>query len=56
MSEDEKQRLVKTIKENLGVVDDENIKILETKQFYQADPDYGIRVAKALGLNLEDIK
>lgn len=56
MGEDEKQRLVKTIKENLGVVDDENIKILETKQFYQADPDYGIRVAKALGLNLEDIK
>lgn len=56
LSEDEKQRLVKTIKENLGVVDDEQIKILETKQFYQADPDYGTRVAEALGLDLKDIK
>lgn len=56
MGEDEKKRLVKTIKENLGIVDDENVKILETKQFYQADPDYGTRVAQALGLNIEDIK
>ncbi|GKS81556.1 catalase [Ligilactobacillus pabuli] len=56
LSEDEKQRLVKTIKENLGVVDDKQIKILETKQFYQADPEYGTRVAEALGLDLEDIK
>ncbi len=55
MSAEEKQRLVKTIKENLGVVEDHQVKVLETKQFYQADPDYGTRVAKALGLDLKEI-
>ncbi|MCO6557997.1 MAG: hypothetical protein J6575_00880 [Bifidobacterium sp.] len=59
LSEEEKRRLVTTIASNLGQVEGEHaeeIKTLETRQFYQDDPDYGTRVAEALGLNLDDIK
>lgn len=53
---DEKARLIENIKSNLGQVKDIKIKIRETKQFYQADKEYGTRVAEALGLELSLIK
>ncbi|RBP97898.1 catalase [Bifidobacterium aemilianum] len=56
MSEEERQRLIKTIATNLGSVSDQEIKVLETKQFYQADPEYGERVAQALGLTMDLIR
>ncbi|MFH2012363.1 MAG: hypothetical protein ABIJ37_06695 [Pseudomonadota bacterium] len=28
----------------------------QTAIFYKADPDYGSRVAKGLGLNVDDVK
>ena len=56
MSPEEKDRLIQTIKNNLGSVDDQEIQVLETRQFYQADPDYGQRVAEALGLSMDQIK
>ncbi|KRM67505.1 catalase [Apilactobacillus ozensis DSM 23829 = JCM 17196] len=54
-SEDEKQRLIETIKSTLGSINSHENKVLETKQFYQADHDYGTRVAKALNLDLSEI-
>ena len=56
MSPEEKDRLIQTIKNTLGSVDDQEIRVLETKQFYQADHDYGRRVAEALGLSLDQIE
>lgn len=53
---DEKVRLIENIKLNLGQVKDIEIKIRETKQFYQADKEYGTRVAEALGLDINLIK
>lgn len=37
---------------NLGQVTKPEIQIREVKQFYQADPEYGRRVATALNLDL----
>lgn len=56
MTPEEKDRLIETIKENLGQVTKKEIQIRETRQFYLADPEYGIRVAKALELPLDQIK
>ncbi|MDD9148471.1 MULTISPECIES: catalase [unclassified Sporolactobacillus] len=56
MSTDERDRLIQTIAKNLGSVDSQAVKILQTKHFYQADPDYGTRVAKALNIELDEIK
>ncbi|USS84672.1 catalase [Fructilactobacillus myrtifloralis] len=56
MSPEEKDRLIKTIKGGLGSFDNHEIQVLETKQFYKADPEYGTRVAEALGLDLDEIK
>ena len=56
MSPEEKDRLIQTIKNTLGSVDDQEIQVLETRQFYQADPEYGQRVAEALGLSMDQIK
>ncbi|WP_129045129.1 catalase [Companilactobacillus metriopterae] len=55
-SDEEKDRLIETIQMNLGQVESDEIKKLEIKQFYDADPDYGTRVAKALDMNIDDIK
>lgn len=55
MSDEEKNRLIETIKDNLGQVKKDEIKILEIKQFYGADKDYGRRVAKVLNIDIEDV-
>ncbi|APX71350.1 catalase [Companilactobacillus allii] len=55
MSDEEKDRLIETIKDNLGQVKKDEIKILEIKQFYGADKDYGTRVAKALNMDIDEI-
>ncbi|WP_057002327.1 catalase [Agrilactobacillus composti] len=56
LPKDEQDRLVATVKAGLGSVANPEIQILETKQFYQADPEYGTRIAQALGLDIEKIK
>ncbi|EUJ39856.1 catalase [Brochothrix campestris] len=56
LSEEEKQRLVDNIVGGLSTVRLEEIKIRQTQHFYKADKDYGERVAKALGLSLDQIK
>ncbi len=56
MSADERARLIQTIAKNLGSATSREVKVLETKQFYRADPDYGSRVAKALGIEQDEIK
>lgn len=56
LSSEEKDRLIATIAKNLGGTDNEENKLLETSYFYKADPEYGTRVAEALGLDLEKVK
>lgn len=55
-SEEEKQRLVATFKDNLGTIDSLENKQLMIQQMYRADADYGQRVADAIGVNIADIK
>lgn len=55
MTKEEKDRLIETIAESLGKVEDEQIKIRQTSYFYKADKDYGNRVAEALNLSTEDL-
>ncbi|TPR13170.1 catalase [Apilactobacillus timberlakei] len=54
-SDDEKDRLIETLKNTLGTVKSHENKVLETRMFYKADHDYGTRVAKALGLDMDEI-
>ncbi len=56
LTDDEKTRLVGNIVAGLKTVSKDEIKVLETKQFYRADPEYGERVAEGLGLLVADIK
>ncbi len=53
MSDDERERLVQNIAGSLGNVEEDEIKTREVTQFYKADPDYGRRVAAAIGLELD---
>ena len=55
MSAVEKDRLIDTIKGALGQVKSDEIKRLEISQFYDADHDYGTRVARALGMDINKI-
>jgi len=50
MSEDERTRLVDTVVGAMKPVDREDIKLRQIQHFYKADPEYGERVAKGLGL------
>lgn len=52
----EQDRLIETLKSTLGTVKSHTTKVLETRQFYHADHEYGERVAKALGLDMSEIK
>ncbi|WP_345243817.1 catalase [Pontibacillus salipaludis] len=57
MSEDEKQRLVSNIVGSMKEVRKEEIQLRQIEHFYKADPDYGERVAQALGLKVpEEVK
>jgi len=55
MTPDEQDRLIKTIAGGLGSITSHEDKVLETRQFYLADHDYGERVAKAIGLDLSEV-
>ncbi|MBW1606014.1 catalase [Lactobacillus sp. Sy-1] len=55
MTPEEQDRLVDTIKGTLGTVKSHENKVLETRQFYNADHEYGQRVAEALGLDMDEI-
>lgn len=56
MSEDERTRLVTTIVNNLKQVTSQEVRVLAAHNFYQADSEYGSRIAEQLGLSLEDVK
>ncbi|GAB4074001.1 catalase KatA [Barrientosiimonas marina] len=50
MSEDEKARLVQNFADHMRPVTRDDIKLRQIEHFYKADPDWGERVAKELGL------
>ncbi|MCM3706763.1 MULTISPECIES: catalase KatA [Cytobacillus] len=50
MSEEERSRLVANIVAAMKPVEKEEIKIRQIQHFFKADPEYGTRIAKGLGL------
>ncbi len=52
LSEEERSRLVKNIVAAMMPVENEEIKLRQIGHFYKADPEYGIRVAEGLGLQV----
>lgn len=50
LSEEERARLVQNIADSMRGVEKEEIKLRQIQHFYKADPEYGQRVAEALGL------
>lgn len=53
---EEQQNLVDNIIANMSGVTQEAIKIRQLEHFYKADPSYGERIAKGLGIDIEKIK
>ncbi len=54
MSEDERARLVRNIVNSMKDVQLEEIKLRQIRHFFKADPEYGIRVAEGLGLEVPE--
>jgi catalase len=52
LSEEERARLVQNIVDSMKPVTKEEIKLRQIQHFYKADPEYGTRVAKGLGLSV----
>lgn len=52
MSENERNRLVKNIVGAMAPVESDEIKLRQITHFYKADPEYGTKVAEALGLKI----
>ncbi|WP_404329679.1 catalase KatA [Mesobacillus maritimus] len=52
MSEEERARLVENIVGAMKPVESDEIKLRQIQHFYKADPDYGTRIAKGLGLEV----
>lgn len=52
MSEDERARLVENIVGAMKPVESDEIKLRQIQHFYKADPEYGTRIAKGLGLQV----
>ncbi|SEM60206.1 catalase [Mesobacillus persicus] len=52
MSEEERARLVETIVGAMKPVESDEIKLRQIQHFYKADPEYGTRIAKGLGLQV----
>ncbi|MBP3041775.1 catalase KatA [Bacillaceae bacterium Marseille-Q3522] len=50
LNDEEKTRLVQNIVDSMKPVTKEEIKLRQIGHFYKADPEYGTRVAKGLGL------
>lgn len=55
MSDQDKDHLIRNITDHLGNAK-KHIQMRQTAIFYKADEDYGSRVAKGLGLDLNDVK
>jgi catalase len=52
MSKEEQDRIVQTIVNEMTPVEKEEIKVRQIGHFYKADPDFGTRIAKGLGLEV----
>lgn len=52
MSEEERARLVENIVGAMKPVESDEIKLRQIQHFYKADPEYGTRIAKGLGLEV----
>jgi catalase len=55
MSDQDRKNLIGNIVDHLGNAQ-KRIQLRQTAVFYKADPDYGKRVAKGLGLDIKEVK
>ncbi len=56
MSTEERERLVNNIVEAMKPVEKDEIKLRQIAHFYKADPEYGLGVARGLGLEVPKLK
>ncbi|UIR30937.1 catalase KatA [Priestia flexa] len=56
MSTEERERLVNNIVEAMKPVEKDEIKLRQIAHFYKADPEYGLGVARGLGLEVPNLK
>jgi hypothetical protein len=54
LTKDQQDNLIKNLSGDLGQVTDKNIQMTMIGYFYQADRDYGMRIAEALGFSAKD--
>lgn len=54
MSSDEKDRLIAAFVGHMEPVDKDEIKLRQIEHFYKADPEWGERIAKGLGLSVPE--
>ena len=55
LEEDKKALLIKNTANDIGPVTD-NVKLRHCAHCYKADPEYGMRLTEALGLDVEEVK
>ena len=55
-TETERANLVSNVAGDLGRVESEEIRVIISAYFYNADPEYGTQIAKAVGVSLDNVK
>lgn len=55
-TEPQRTNLIKNLAGDLGQVKDKNVQMKMISHFYRANADYGTRLAKALGVSLDEVK
>lgn len=55
-SEGDRTNLIKNLAGDLGQVKNADVKLTMLSHFYRADVEYGTRLAKAVGVSVEDVK
>jgi catalase len=55
MTDEDRDHLIGSIVDHLGGAQ-KRLQLRQTALFYKVDPDYGTRIAKGLGLDIEEVK
>jgi catalase len=56
LSEHDQDDLIKNLAADIGRIENEQIKDAMIGHFYQADKDYGVRLAKAVGVDIQSVE
>jgi catalase len=56
LTDSERENLIKNLAGDLGKVKNAAVKLKMTSHFYRADTDYGTRLARAVGLDVDEVR